>query len=359
MRMSIILLFSLFLSLCIACKELFIPKVDKTQKEILVVEGKLTNIDDTIQIRLTKAIGFNDDQNAYDSIHAEKKAIVTISDNFGNKISMKEMGNGYYKAFSYPGYIGRTYTLYIKTQDGNEYESEPETIMPPPDNVSFTTEIGSKGFLFIDAYGQSSTKQLNGVYIFVDVKTSENDKIFYKFNNRKITENKYIVKTDEGGSSSTYCLEVGDLNPKLTIAQADLDNGTREIKHYNLGFIPQIHNDWTDGAPNTVGCLLSCTVSRISEKEYFYYSKFRDQLNAESKIFDPLPTQLVGNIKCITDNTKVVLGYFSVSSEFTIDYYERFNEGYISAIFHSINPLPRNISSTCVPNYAPYIWITN
>jgi hypothetical protein len=366
-KLPYIMLLSIFLCIGISCEEVFIPKIDKTQKEFLVVDGKISNIGDFVQIRLTKAIGFNDDEQTYDmSENAEKGAIVTISDDDGNIVTLQEMDNGYYKADNYHGHVGHTYILKIKTQDGNEYESEPETIRPQSDKVSLTIEHGDKEVLVITTNGTTIINKLIGAYIFVDVKTSENDKIYYRFNTRKITEARHIEW--RGGrcitcpQTSVYCLIVGELNSKPTVSEANLNNGTREIQHFNLGFIPEAIYDENDkniisDPPIIDGWLLSCTASRISEQEYLYYSKLSDQLNADSKIFDPLPTQLLSNIKCITDSTKVALGYFSVSSEFTIDYYMRCNQGDTRAAYHYIDPLPKDIHSTCIDSiYPPDFW---
>jgi hypothetical protein len=105
-----------------------------------------------------------------------------------------------------------------------------------------------------------------------------------------------------------------------------------------------------------LGWLLSCTISRISEQEYLYYSKLSDQLSADSKIFDPLPTQLFSNIKCVTDSTKVALGYFSVSSELTIDYFVKYLKGDSVINQRYLNPLPDKINSNCQDNDPPSFW---
>lgn len=39
-----------------------------------------------------------------------------------------------------------------------------------------------------------------------------------------------------------------------------------------------------------------------------------EQLNAKSRLYDQLPTQLTGNMHCLNDSSQVVLGFFEVSS---------------------------------------------
>jgi hypothetical protein len=339
-----ILLFCLPLFLFISCEELYVPKVKKSQKEFLVVNGKISNVGESVQVRLTKAIGFNSSESTYDSTtNAVSGAIVAILDDIGDSVVLKEMGNGYYKADNYHGSIGRTYKLQIKTFDGSMYESKPEMILPYPKITTLVAELGEKDVLKMEVYGPPIIDKLFGVNIFVDVKTNESERIYCKFNTRMVTETRTKGLVN-GFKVLLYCWNVDRLNSKLCVSEASLENGVRVIKHLNLGFIQEVPYEING---NVRGWLLSCTISRISEPEYLYYSEFTDQLNADSKIFDPLPTQLLSNIRCITDSTKVVLGYFSVLSELTIDYFVLHNEGNEIIHQHYINTLPQDISSKC------------
>jgi hypothetical protein len=54
-------------------------------------------------------------------------ATVSISDDQGNKSYLNNLNNGIYKTDSleFRGSVGRTYTLHILTNEGEEYESDP------------------------------------------------------------------------------------------------------------------------------------------------------------------------------------------------------------------------------------------
>jgi hypothetical protein len=45
-----------------------------------------------------------------------------------------------------------------------------------------------------------------------------------------------------------------------------------------------------------------------------YYKSLDAQMQSEGKLFDPIAAQLTGNIKCITDPNKKVIGFFEASS---------------------------------------------
>ena len=59
----------------------------------------------------------------------------------------------------------------------------------------------------------------------------------------------------------------------------------------------------------------------IEEKAFKYWENIKKQIYAEGKLFDPLATQVCGNIKCISDPSRLVLGYFSTSSGSNYSFY--------------------------------------
>jgi len=52
----------------------------------------------------------------------------------------------------------------------------------------------------------------------------------------------------------------------------------------------------------------------MNSDSYRFYKDANTQLSASGKIFDPIAAQLYGNMKCINNSSKVVLGLFEVSS---------------------------------------------
>ena len=52
----------------------------------------------------------------------------------------------------------------------------------------------------------------------------------------------------------------------------------------------------------------------MNENSFKFYQDANSQLAASGKIFDPVASQLSGNMKCINNPSKIVLGLFEVSS---------------------------------------------
>jgi hypothetical protein len=74
---------------------------------------------------------------------------------------------------------------------------------------------------------------------------------------------------------------------------------------------------------------------RINKDVYEYYKSLNKQLEARQQIFDPIPFQSLGNIRCINDPEALVLGLFEVSS--------------VNNFTFVLNPVPNSTSYNLIP----------
>jgi hypothetical protein len=100
---------------------------------------------------------------------------------------------------------------------------------------------------------------------------------------------------------------------------ANLQHSNDIIKKYTAGFIPDVDYKvllYKSGNTPAVqeGYTVSLNIRSISRRTYFYFKYMLDQLNAPNNLFDPISTQLMGNIHCTSDSSKVALGYFEAAS---------------------------------------------
>jgi hypothetical protein len=102
----------LFLLLLSSCVTQFIPKVNE-DKELLVVEGLITDQPDTNIIKLSKSLSLGT-RNVSNPV---KGCTVTISDDLSNIFDLTETSPGTYitDPSIFQGAVGRFYTLHIKT----------------------------------------------------------------------------------------------------------------------------------------------------------------------------------------------------------------------------------------------------
>jgi Domain of unknown function (DUF4249) len=52
----------------------------------------------------------------------------------------------------------------------------------------------------------------------------------------------------------------------------------------------------------------------LNNETYLYYSNIDKMLRSEGKLFDPIASQINGNIKCLTKPENKVFGFFEASS---------------------------------------------
>jgi hypothetical protein len=78
-----------------------------------------------------------------------------------------------------------------------------------------------------------------------------------------------------------------------------------------------VRENASTGTPMTLtpyGWVLTCHAYSISEQTYLYYKRVEEFFVQDYKLFDPVPTQIIGNIRCLTDTNEIVLGNFEVVS---------------------------------------------
>ena len=88
----------------------------------------------------------------------------------------------------------------------------------------------------------------------------------------------------------------------------------KNIKKHRLEFFNQNYYQLIADTQSFAGWIYIIDQYGISEEAYNYYSDLNSQLEAQGKIFDPVYVQVEGNISCINDQEKVVLGNFEIES---------------------------------------------
>ena len=74
-----------------------------------------------------------------------------------------------------------------------------------------------------------------------------------------------------------------------------------------------------DSIPN--GWIIIIDQYGTSKGSYEYHQKLNSQFAADGSLFDPIQTQIYGNIKCKTDPVKMAFGYFELNSYRQYSYY--------------------------------------
>jgi hypothetical protein len=130
----------LFLAAMASCIDPYITDL-KNYKSLLVVEGLITNENNSYKIKLGRTTG-----NENSIPEKVTDANIYITDGNGVKTDLQNCGDGYYKtdSTSFTGVIGQKYTLHILTTEGKEYKSEECTMLPVADIDKLSYEKGEE-----------------------------------------------------------------------------------------------------------------------------------------------------------------------------------------------------------------------
>jgi hypothetical protein len=163
-----------------------------------------------------------------------------------------------------------------------------------------------------------------------------------------------------------HCWESNYLSSSVDVKSTVANGSKYVIREHVMGFLRYIFdnslpkaekNGSRIGPRKQEGWNVITHIYSISPEAYIYFESVAQQLDAGGRIFDPIPSQLRGNISCITDSSKIALGLFDVSSE-SITY----NAIFWTPAMHGIDrrtadSIPAITSDNCVNSGYPPFWV--
>jgi hypothetical protein len=325
-----------------SCSKVYNPHIDTTQK-VLVVDGMVTNKTDAYHIFLTYAVPFNSSKKGTPVSGAN----VYVTDNLANSCKFNERATGDYVSDSllFTGQPGNTYRLHILTTDGLEYESDPQKMFPEvsPDNIY--AEFDTKETL--DSYSGLKVNT-HGADIFIDINNHFDSLPRFRLTSDLVMQYFYskhfLLTWDILLRFDFYCWQTVNVNPVFNLTDEIYSLNSASVKKHQVCFLDDNFNvyaqnydyeiNWADttGIPIEKGFQTFMIYHRIlylnqytlNNETYLYYKSLNEQMQSEGKLFDPVASQLTGNIKCITDPEKKAIGFFEASSvsssEYVVDF---------------------------------------
>ena len=293
------------------CQKSYKPPVIVAPGSYLVVEGVINSGPGKTIIMLSKTVNLS----SSNAVNPVLNASIMIESDGGANYPVAEAGKGKYVSANLTLDITAKYRLHIKTADGHEYLSDfvPVTNSPPVDNVSFDVKN-------------------NGIQVYVSTHDPTNTTHFYRWEYEEtwVLHSAYFSLYKSNGD---------------TVLERDLDNdqiyqcwrsdtSTTIVLATSSGLSADIINN----APVT---FIESTSHKLDGKQSQVLSQKRPEINAYSilvkqfaltheaysywinlkkntqdigKIFDPLPTEIRGNIHSVTDPLEPVLGYISAGT---------------------------------------------
>lgn len=299
-----------------SCEEYYTPAIDNIDGQ-LVVDAQITNVATGNYVHLTKTRAF------YAKLPAEpvmgaKVELVEIN---GSSELGNENGAGYFTFYTIP-VSGKNYKLRI-TIGKDTYESEVVTMPPLPVITNFYTAHRVEKVYKTDGYGVPTAHEVQGREIYIDAPVTS-ALSHYRFNTRSIIEWSYNAPSTSGpppptiyGWKSIYTNSGFNLaGPKKFSAATD------KIEQHPLLMLSYNAQEYlnTDSIISH-GWILIIDQYGTSTGSFEYHEKLNSQFAADGSLFDPIQTQIYGNITCITDPSKIAFGYFDLNSYQQIRYF--------------------------------------
>jgi hypothetical protein len=289
-------LLAVLLFLINSCITPFIPEITE-QKELLVVQGLITDQNETYMVKLSKSDAFGE-RTVFNPVSGSS---VQISDDQGHSYSLDEISPGIYVTDStvFKGETGRTYTLDIFKTSGKgfiHYRSYPAEMkpVPPIDSIYYEkTVIKEKN---------PSSLGINGCKIYLDTHDPENSCRFFRWDFSETWKLRLLFPV-----KNMICW-VSDKSDTINIKSTAAFGEARIIRH-QVNYISNL----SDRLQTEYSILVN--QYSINEDEYAYWEKVKNLTSQVGGLSDIVPSSIPSNIYRVDDPGEPVLGYFSISAK--------------------------------------------
>jgi len=286
------------------CKRVYNPPVLRTNPNLLVVDGFInTGSGSTTAFALSRTLKIGDSIGAF---IPEPQAELSILSSSGNAYSLLDQGNGTYLSPTLSLDPSQEYRLKITTRDGSQYLSDAvlKRTAPPIDSLSWFQD-DSSGNVIVSANTHDPSGK-SQYYRWFYTETWEyhaplqselqliNGLIFYAIDS--LTQ-QYLIY---------YCWR-SDNSTDIVLTNTTAFSQDR-VSQQAIAIIPR-------GAQK-ISVRYSILASQyvLTPDAYQYWLILQKNTQNLGTLFDPQPSQLAGNIHCLTNPKEPVIGYLSASS---------------------------------------------
>lgn len=275
------------------CLEPYSPPDASTPVNILVVEGFLDHAHSAASVRLTRAVALASTEKP----SPEENAKVTIEESDGATIVLTaDTIAGSYIANDLTVNPDKQYRLHITTQRGSEYVSDYENVYSTPD-IDSVTWRGTPDGTTVYASTHDATGKAK-YYLWDYVETYEYRSTYapgYK------TQKGEVVQLRE----EEYVSRCWATKPATTIFLHSTENlSVDAMLDYPLVFMP------LRSIKLSIRYSILVKLKVVSETNYAFWQQLKNTTESIGGLFDPMPSQVVGNVHNTRDAREPVLGYF-------------------------------------------------
>lgn len=279
-----------------SCKRVYSPPAINTNSNYLVVEGVINSGADSTFIKLSQTVKLSSK-----SVNAPVSgAVVTVESDQNTTYPLIESAKGTYVSSGLNLDNTRQYRLDIKMPDGKVYQSDFVQVVnsPPIDSINYV--IGSNG---LNIYASTHDPKNNTHYYRWSYQETW---IIHSFYDSQFASNGDTVLPRDQSNNIFKCWESDTASSVLLASSAKL---TKDVIVNNpLIFISDTSEKFTEGYSILI------TQYAMTSDAYNFWTNLKKNTEQLGSIFDAQPSEINGNIHCITNPAVPVVGYISVGS---------------------------------------------
>jgi len=281
--------------LVVACKKPYNPPAITGNGSYLVVEGVINTGADSTIIKLSRTVNVSNNTTTNPVLNA----IVTVENDQNTAFPLTESANGNYVSGGLNLDNSRTYRLRIKTPDNKQYLSDlvPVKITPPIDSVGYNIiTVPDTG---LQLYANTHDPKNNTRYYRWDF--SENWQFSAKYPSHYIADG--AIRQRRFNELITVCY-TNDVSSDVVLASS------AKLRQDLIYQAPVEFIRFTSEKLEDEYTILLHEYA-LTPDAYNFWVNLRKNTEELGSIFDAQPSQLQGNIHCLTNPAEPVIGYVS------------------------------------------------
>jgi len=264
----------------------------------LVVEGVINSGVDSTFIKLSRTVNISSN-----TINPESNALVTVESNRNNIYSLKETIPGIYAAGPLNLDNSLQYQLRIKTTNGEEYLSELVAVKPTPpiDSIGFT--IKNDG---IQVYANTHDPANNTHYYRWDYSET------WQFHSKYASDFEIVYSPKDTIIERPYSDQIHFCF--ASDSSSDIVLGSSAALKQDVIFQNPIVKISSTSEKLEMKYSILLRQYALTGDAYSFWTNLKKNTEQLGGIFDAQPSQINGNIHCISKPVKPVIGYISVTN---------------------------------------------
>ena len=282
------------------CRKPYNPPGITSPAGYLVVEGVINAGPDSTTIKLSRTVNVSSANTANPVLHAT----VAVQSDQNVSYPLTETTNGNYVSPGLNLDVAHQYRLNIKTTKNEQNQSDlvPVLVTPPFDSVGFNI---------------LSTPADTGVQIYANAHDPTNTVKYYRWDYSEAWEfhPKSISYYISNGTTLVLRTQAQDVSTCYTndVSSDIVLGSTAKLKQDVLYQNPIVFiSSHSENIENEYSILLRQYA--LTADAYNFWVSLKKNTEQLGSIFDAQPSQLTGNIHCITNPSEPVIGYISVST---------------------------------------------